>query len=442
MNATTSAAERPRSSLKRVVAAGVAGHVAEWYDYLLYGYVATTIAAQFFPSGNSSAGLLATFATFALSFVARPVGAIIFGHFGDRIGRTKTLSATVTLITVSTVGIGLIPSHETIGFWAPALLVVARILQGISAGGELTGGTSLIVEYAPVNRRGFLLGFLSVGLAIAAVLASGFIALMSTLLSPEAFNSWGWRVPFWAAAPIGLVGLYIRLRIEDTPAFNAAKAANRTVRVPIVNALRSQGRRIAVLIPFFGANAVANYYLSAFYPTFMVTNGALKTEQSLLANLFAFALMGAVAPAFGYLADRAGRKTLRATACLLLGVFAFPTIMLAASGVFSLAIGGLLLLGLANAAFNVAAYLTLTELFHVETRYTSGGVAYNLGYAIFGGTAPLVGTTLVSAVGSMAPAGYAVAFGALGLLVALSLPETRQRHDSPTPTATKEPEPS
>lgn len=430
--------EDRRSSLRAVVVGAVIGHVSEWYDYLVYGYVAGAIATQFFPNHSSVTSILETFAVFAISFATRPIGGVIFGHFGDRLGRTKTLAATIGLIALSTVAIGLIPGYRSIGVWAPVLLVAARLLQGLSAGGELSGGTSVIVEYAPAARRGFFLGFLSVGLAIAAIMASGFTALVSANFSAAAYNTWAWRIPFWAAAPIGAIGLYIRLKLEETPAFRALQREQRTVRVPIVASLQTHWRMIAWLLPFFGANGVANYYLATFYPHFMVAHGSLSTAASSLANLAAFALMGIFAPIFGYMSDRAGRRSVRVISCLLVAVFAYPTIFLALSGSFGLAAFGLVLLGVANGALNVATYLALTELFRVETRYTSGAVSYNVAYAAFAGTAPLIGTVLADAGGSAAAAGYVVFFGVIGLIVAITLPETLRRRQAVQNTVTAE----
>jgi MHS family proline/betaine transporter-like MFS transporter len=216
--------EVEEQTVLRAITGASIGNLVEWFDFAVYGYLATYIAANFFPSNNPTASLLSTFAVFAAAFFVRPLGGIFFGPLGDRIGRQRVLATVIILMSVATFAIGLLPTYATIGVLAPILLVVARLLQGFSAGGEFGGGATFLAEYSPDDRRGFLVSWLEFSTLIGFILGSGVVLVLNSSLGEDAMTAWGWRIPFLIAGPLGAVGLYIRLRLEDTPEFRALES--------------------------------------------------------------------------------------------------------------------------------------------------------------------------------------------------------------------------
>lgn len=429
MSSTAHGHEPPAAepgALRKVVRASAIGNFVEWYDFAIYGYLASTLATNFFPSADRTASVLATLATFAVAFGMRPVGALVFGVIGDRVGRRTTLATVILLMSLSTVVIGLLPTHGTIGVWAPMLLVVARCLQGLSAGGEYGGASSMVAEYAPHGRRGFYVSFLSVSTASAFIAAALLIAALSAVSSEAAFESWVWRVPFLLALPVGLIGLYIRLRLEDTPAFRAVAEAGRVEPAPLSQTLRTQWRRIGLLSGFIASNALGFYFLATYFPTYLKEEADFSNTAASLTNAAALVVVVVGVVAFGRLSDRVGRKPLMLATSVLFFVLALPSVALAATGVVVLALLGQMLFAVAQAASQASTAVVMTEMFPTRLRYTGASVSYNLAYMVFGGTAPLIGTALTGATGSGLPAGVYVAVVALlSLACVLSLPESR-----------------
>lgn len=409
---------------RRVIAAAAAGNLVEWYDFAVYGYVATALAANFFPSHDETASLLATLATFAVAFVMRPVGAMLFGSLGDRLGRRTVLAMVISLMAVSTFAMGLLPSYATIGVVAPILLVVVRCLQGLSAGGEYGGATTLVAEYSP-RRRAFFLSFLTVSTVLSFVLSALVVAAVSAVVSPATFEGWAWRIPFWLALPIGAIGLYIRLKLEDTPAFRAVEEAGTVERAPLLNTLRTHWRRILTVASFVACNALGFYFLATYLPTFLQVEGGLSRTAASVSNAVAMLLIAATVSLFAIFGDRFGRKPLMLLTVVMFFVIAVPSLLLVSAGVVVLAVCGQMLFALAQASSQAATAPLITEAFPTRVRYTASGVSYNLAYMVVGGTGPLVATALVAATETqIAPAFYVMAIAVVAFLGTRLLRET------------------
>jgi MHS family proline/betaine transporter-like MFS transporter len=415
------------SVLKRAVGAGLIGHFVEWYDYGVYAYVATTLAVVFFPSSNPTAALLAVFATFAVAFFARPLGGLVFGSLGDKIGRQRCLATVVVLISLATFAIGVLPSYAAVGVLAPVLLLGARVLQGVSTGGEIAGATSFINEYAPVGRRGLLSSLLPAASAAGLLFGATLVTVLKESLSEDALESWGWRVPFLIALPLGLIGLYLRLRIEDTPLFRALVDASRVDPTPIRSSFAEQRRSIAIA---FGATlgyGVGFYVVPSYMPTYLdeaTDLGVLSifavTASVLIAHIVAL-------PIFGALSDRIGRRPVMMGGSLLLVLVTYPAFrILAEGGAVGYAIAAGATLGVLVAACAAPLFAFMAELFPTRVRYASVSIGYNLSVMVFGGTAPFIATFLIDQTGSrLAPSAYLIA-AAAGALIVLALAPTRE----------------
>ncbi|QXH58611.1 MFS transporter [Pseudomonas maumuensis] len=420
--------EVPPATLRRVIAASAIGNFVEWFDFAVYGFLATLIASQFFASEDASVALLKTFAVFAVAFALRPLGGIVFGALGDRLGRKRILSLTILLMAGSTTLIGLLPTYASIGVLAPALLTLARCLQGFSAGGEYAGACAYLMEHAPRGRRAFYGSFVPVStfsaFACAAVIAYG----LEASLTPEAMNAWGWRIPFLVAAPLGLVGLYLRWRMEETPAFRQALAEGKAhSHSPLGDTLRHHGRTIRNLGAFISLTALSFYMFTTYFATYLQTVGHLSRAQALLVSTVALLFAATGCPLAGAFSDRVGRRRTIGFTCLWVMVAVFPAYWLASSGSLAGALLGVILLAIGALMSGVVTAALLSECFPTRSRYTASAITYNVAYTLFGGTAPLVATWLIEQSGSrLAPAFYLVVIALLALIGGLALPETAQ----------------
>ncbi|WP_233615443.1 MFS transporter [Leucobacter chromiisoli] len=425
---------------RRVLLGGSVGQFIEFYDFALYGLSAVVLSALFFPSDNQLAGLLALFATFGVAFFVRPIGGLIFGSLGDRIGRRNVLVITLLLIGVATTGIGLLPTFETAGPIAPILLVLLRLVQGLSAGGESAGAPSFVFEHAPVNRRGLFVNITLAATALPSVAAAFFIFFLSISMNDEAFTAWGWRVPFLIALPLALVGLWIRAKTEESPAFKemareqAEQAAEVAAEVevakhsPVREAFRTNWLKMIQVVFVMGLTAMGFYFLSGYFVPFVQTSGNLSRDQALLLNGFAMLAYTVLLPVAGAIGDRIGRRPMLIGGAITIAVLAIPSFLLVTSGSVPLAMCGQLLFVLAICFYGGGCYTFFIEVFDTKTRFTSAAFSYNLGYALLGGTAPFVGTALVNATEvPFSPAFYVIGI-ALLTLVAMAItkvPETR-----------------
>jgi MHS family proline/betaine transporter-like MFS transporter len=410
---------------RRVILAGFIGSAVEFYDFGVYGYLATTIALLFFPGTDPVAALLSTLAVFAIAFLVRPLGGILFGHFGDTHGRRRALAVSVVAMALATVLTGLLPTYGTIGVLAPALLVVMRLLQGLSAGGEVGGAAAMLAENAPNARRAAMCSLVTAGSLIGLLLASGVVALTNLLLAPEQVAAWGWRIPFLLALPTGLVGLFVRLRLEETRAFQRIDRIGEVARIPIAEVVtNSRGP----LLKAFGVAAAsfAGYYIAFVYlAIYLTTEGGLsKTAAtwSTTATIFAAAV---ALPLFGLVSDRFGRRRVLALSSIAFVILPLPAFILMSAGHPGLAIAAHIVLGLCVAANMGGLWAALAELFGTRIRFSGMALGFNLAAALVGGTAPYIAQWLIGATGSpLAPAYFLIAMALVTLAAVGLLRET------------------
>ena len=413
---------------RKVMVAASIGSFIEIYDAVLYGYFATVLAGQFFPAQERTAALLATFAIFAVGFLVNPVGAVIFGHLGDRVGRRSALAASLLLMTVATTAFGLLPTYAQLGVLAPALLLVCRILQGLSVSAEIPGAQLLLMEYAPAGRQGRTVAINNVAGNLGGATAAVVALVLASALPPADLAGWGWRAAFLAAAPIGLVGLYLRTRLLDSPAFVALGELARQGSAPLSRAIGTAKRGMLVLAGWTAASAVGGFLLAGFLPTYLIQVAGLSPADAFTANLVAILLQAVSTLAGGYLVDKFPLRRVAIAIMAGIAVTVVPgflliteshtlTAALVGQGIWAIFIG---------ATYTVGSVLALT-LFPVAIRFTALAVAFNVGLTMFGSTAPYVSTWLVSATGSpVAPGVYLAVVAVVGLLaVAAGLPARR-----------------
>ncbi|TQC44328.1 MFS transporter [Rhodococcus sp. WS4] len=400
-----------QKTLRKVTVAGSVGVFVEFFDYGIYGFLASTIAHVFFPAADPTAGLLLTFVAFGLPFFVRPLGGVIWGYLGDKIGRQRVLVYILTLITVATTAIGLLPSYATIGILAPILLFACRLAQGFSAGGESAGAMSFVAEYAPEGRRGRLTSWAqlaSYGSLLAATLVG--TALAETLTT-EQLQSWGWRIPFLLALPFGGIGLYIRTKLEDSPEFKKMKSASGTAKNPLREALASPEHRRAILlaitIPVL--NGSGYYVLFTYMPTYLNKTLNFSISAGFAVTGCALLVVMTAIPLAGRLSDRLGRKKVMIGSAVSVIVLGLPCYWLMTLGSIPVAILGAGLLALPFAGHTGVVHVLLVELFPTRLRYTAYSFGYNISTAVFGGAAPLLLTYLIAETGNNAvPAIYMV----------------------------------
>ncbi|MEV6399463.1 MFS transporter [Streptomyces sp. NPDC051907] len=411
----------PPARSRRALLAGSVGNLVEWYEFGVYGYFATVIAANFFtPEGGSDVeGLVKTYASFALAFFFRPIGAALFGRLGDRIGRRPTLILVIGLMTVATTLIGVLPTYATAGAAAPWLLTGLRILQGLSAGGEFGGAVSLMTEFAPVGRRGLYGSWQSFTVALGLLGGAGVAALLATVMSEQALHDWGWRLPFLLTLPLGLVALWLRLRLEETPSFRRTEAepVERPPAADVVRAILLGAGRIM-------GWAAAGYTFLVVLPSYLQSTLNASFQEALIATVLAnVGFAASIVPA-GLLSDRIGRRAVMLTGAVLVTALALPLLTLLQDEGASTASKGLGVLA-AGAVVGLMAGpgpAMLAEMFPTRVRYTGLGLAYALANAVFSGCAGLIITELVKRTGNAdIPAYYAAGACAVSVLALLTL---------------------
>lgn len=421
-------ADVDRSLLRRVTAAAGVGTLVEFFDYASYAYLASTLSVVFFPAASPTTALLNTFAVFAVSFIMRPIGALVWGNLGDRLGRRRILAVTIVIMSASTLAVGLVPSHATIGIAAPVLLLILRMTQSFSAAGEYSGASTFIVEYAPAPSRGRYTSVVPMAAAAGFLLASLCSTVLYRYLSEGAMVSWGWRVPFVLAAPMGLVGLYIRRRLEDTPRFTALVERRQVDPTPIRSGFRKNGKAMFLLFLLIGLNAGGYYLLLAYTPTYLVEQVGLSNGVATLVVTGALGVYVFMVPVAASLSDRIGRRRTLIVACVLFLLLTWPALRLlstaGAVGAFAIVVGLLGVFALNDGVFPAF----LGESFTTTSRFTGFALPFNLGNAIFGGTMPYVATWLIDRTGSpLAPAYYLMVLAVVALLALAALRETSGR---------------
>jgi MFS transporter, MHS family, proline/betaine transporter len=413
--------------LRRAVAASAIGNATEWFDYGIYAYGVTFISAALFPGSTDEATLFAL-ATFAISFLVRPLGGLFWGPLGDRLGRKAVLALTILMMAGATMCVGFIPSYDSIGFWAPVLLIALRMIQGFSTGGEYGGAATFMAEYAPDRRRGFYGSFLEFGTLSGFALGAFLMLGVSSLLSDADMQSWGWRLPFLLAAPLGIIGMYLRSRMEDTPVFleleqKGEKEEEATTEFK--DLCLGFWKQLLLLGGLVVALNVVNYTLLSYMPTYLQKQIGLSSDGALVVPLIGMLCMMLFLPFAGALSDRVGRKPMWYVSLIGLLVMVVPMYKLMATGLGG-AVVGFAVLGLLYVPQLATISATFPAMFPTHVRYAGMAIAYNLSTSLFGGTAPAVNDWLVNKTSTnLVPAYYMMAACVVGLVALVFVLETR-----------------
>jgi MHS family proline/betaine transporter-like MFS transporter len=411
--------------LRRAVLAASAGNVVEFYDNIAFGLLAATVGRVFFPSDVPGVSLLSAFAAFAVTFLARPFGGMLFGSIGDRLGRQRSLVIVITLMSVATFAIGVLPGYATIGVAAPVVLIVLRILQGLSFGGELGGAASFVAEYAPSGRRGYLVAWVMVAAFVGNILALGVVASLSATLPEADMQAWGWRIPFLIAGPLGGLGLYIRMRLDDTPDFKALQHDGEITRSPLRRTLLGRPRQVLMAAGLSIAVLLTVYLMEAYNTNYLIQTVGMDPAGAQASTLVATFVAMVVTVLSGLASDRCGRRPVLLAASLGTAALAYPVYLIISTGDVAGAIAGQGLLGVLRGALTGVVYIALLEFFPTAIRFTGFALGYGITAALFGGTAPLVATYLVGVTGNpFSPAFYLIAAALVAFVVALASTET------------------
>jgi MFS transporter, MHS family, proline/betaine transporter len=426
--------------LKKALSGTIVGNTMEWYDVGVFGYLITTMGPVFLPEADKSVQNLFLLGTFGATFIARPLGGMYFGWLGDKIGRQKVLAMTLIIMAAATFIVGLLPGYSQLGIWAAVLLVVTKLVQGFSTGGEYAGATTFVSEHAPDRRRGFFASFLDMGSYLGFAIGAGLVSVLQLVLGQPAMEAWGWRLPFLVAGPLGLIAIYFRMKIEESPTFQAtldaeAAAASSSQTGQGVAAMGPVGifkaywpRILLAMILVAAANTVG-YALTSYMPTYLTSNKGYDELHGTLLTIPVLVVMALCIPLTGHLSDVIGRRP-------VLWIGAISTVVLSTPAFLLIGIGGIwsTLLGLALIAFPVTFYVAnlasaLPALFPTAHRYGAMGIAYNFAVAIFGGTTPFIIAALIKGTSNdMMPAYYLMGTSAISAVTIFFLPESARRH--------------
>ena len=382
---------------KKVLIASLTGSAIEWFDYFLYGTAAALVFNKiFFPMVDPVIGLILSYLSFSLTFFIRPIGGVLFAHIGDRIGRKKTLVLTLSLMGGATVMIGLLPTYEMIGLWAPALLILMRIIQGMGIGGEWGGALLLAYEYAPEKRKGFFGSIPQAGVTIGMLMATFIVSLM-TLFSEEDFLSWGWRIPFLLSSVLVLLGLWIRKDIDETPDFQKVKASGQVAKTPLRDTLKHHWREVLIAAGLKVVETAPFYIFSTFVVSYATSTLTYQKSQALEAVTLGALVATLMIPLMGLLSDKVGRQRMYAISVFVLGLFIVPWFMLLNTGnTWGIVLATVIAFGVLWAPVTAVLGTLCSEIFSANVRYTGITLGYQLGAALAGGTAPLIATGLLA----------------------------------------------
>lgn len=425
--------------LKKALGGTVVGNTMEWYDVGVFGYLIGTMGPVFLPDSDPSVQTLFLLGTFAATFLARPLGGVVFGWLGDKVGRQKVLATTLIVMAASTFAVGLLPGYAQIGIWAAVLLVLLKLVQGFSTGGEYAGATTFVSEYAPDSRRGFFASILDLGSYMGFAIGAALVSVLQLTLGQDAMEQWGWRLPFLIAGPLGLIAVYFRMKIEESPQFQATLDANEensksaaagdenTSNGP-VRLVQVYWRQIVLAMVLVAAANTVGYALTSYMPTYLTDSKGYDPVHGTLLTIPILVVMALCIPLTGRLSDRIGRRP-------VLWVGAISTVVLAVPAFTLIGVGPVwtTLLGLALIAFPVTFYVSnlasaLPALFPTSSRYGGMGIAYNFAVAIFGGTAPFIIQGLIELTDNdMMPAYYLMLTSAIGAIAIYFLRESSQK---------------
>jgi metabolite-proton symporter len=416
----------PQSSIRKVIVASLIGTSLEWYDFFIYGTAAALVFNQlFFPSFEPLVGTLLAFATFAVGFVSRPLGGVVFGHYGDRLGRKNVLVVTLLLMGIATFLIGVLPTHAAIGVWAPVLLVLLRFLQGLGLGGEWGGAVLMTMESGDARRRGLNASWPQVGVPIGLLLANGVLSLMGVLTSDEAFLSWGWRVPFLLSGLLVIVGLWIRMTLAESPLFREAEDVDHKEAAPVVEVLRRYPKQVLLAIGARIGVDVAFYTFVLFITTYVATYLDLPQQYALNAVLIAAAVQVIAIPYFGHLSDRFARRPIYLFGALGSAIWVFVFFALLDTGQFTLIVLAAVIALILHAAMYGPQAAFIAEMFPTKVRYTGASMGYQLAGIVGGALAPIISVALLDRFDtSVAVSVYAAAMLLLTIISVFFAPET------------------
>jgi metabolite-proton symporter len=429
------------SSVRRVIVASLVGTSLEWYDFFIYGTAAALVFNKlFFPDFDPLVGTLLAFATFAVGFVSRPLGGIIFGHYGDKLGRKNVLVVTLLLMGLATFAIGLLPTYGTIGAWAPALLVILRFLQGLGLGGEWGGAVLMTLESGDPKRRGLNASWPQVGVPVGLLLANGILSLMGGATSESAFLSWGWRIPFLLSGLLVIVGLVIRLTIAESPLFAETEESGNKAKMPIVEVFRRYPKQVALAIGARVGVDVAFYTFVLFITTYVTTYLDLPKSYALNAVLIAAACQVIFIPIFGHLSDVHGRRPVYLFGAVAAAVWVFAFFRLLDTGNLALIILAAIVALFFHAAMYGPQAAFISEMFPTRVRYTGASMGYQLAGIVGGALAPIISTWLLDTYdSSMAVSAYVVGMLAITVVCVLLAPETSKTDLNDDPAEPAEP---
>ena len=413
--------------MRKVLLAGMIGNGLEWYDYALYAYMVTLISKLFFPAGNEAVHLLATLGIFAVGFIARPFGGILFGMMGDKFGRRTALVAAIFLMAFPTGCIGLLPTYEQVGILAPLLLVMLRVMQGLSLGGAFSGTVIFLVEHSPPARRGLVGSTSLASLAVGFLLGSLVVMLMQVSLSEAQFESWGWRIPFLLGVPIGFIGLYIRNHTEESPVYEEAKKNDTLSKTPMRDVLRNEWKAVLQTIGIYITVTMPFYLVSAYFITFTEKILSRSKIEALWLNAMVMVILLMVVPLSAWVSDHVGRRKLMTFSAIGFLVFTYPIFSLLLAGDFPSVVLGHFFFALLVSINTGPVMALLVEAFPTRVRYSGMALSYNISAAAFGGTAPMVAQWLINETGDAHSIAYYVMACAVISLIALFFYRDRYR---------------
>ncbi|SFJ41047.1 MFS transporter [Amycolatopsis sacchari] len=425
---TLSSAGTGRIRRRAALAAGV-GNFMEWFDFAVYGFFAPTMGKVFFPDSSATVGLLSSLAVFGVAFFFRPVGGFVLGSLGDRRGRRFTLSLSVLMMGVTTTLIAALPSYHAVGVLAPVLLVVLRCLQGFSAGGEWTGSAAFLLEITPSSRRGVFGSVISATAALATVAGSFVALLVQSLVSAEDMLSWGWRIPFLIAAPLALIGLYVRLKLDETPVFEELKALGKVSATPLRSAGKRNLKPVLLTLAIAAVQGLGFYYLATYVVNYLSQTVHLSRTNSLVLSAIGLTVYMALCPLAGAISDRYGRRRVNLAGSIGYVVLGLPAFVLMGQGGVAPVLLGMLLLVVPQSLVSVTTVVMLVELFPAATRSSGSATGFNIALAFIAGPGPFVASAIASATGSSVwPASYMVLVALVAtVFLAKFLPETAGR---------------
>jgi len=426
---STHATHTAPSKAKVAFAVGV-GNFMEWFDFAVYGFFAVMIGQLFFPADTTPfVAILSSLAVFAVGFFMRPLGGFILGPIGDKYGRRTALSVSVLAMGVATTLIGVLPTYSTIGVFAPALLVLLRCVQGLSAGGEWTGSAAYLIESTPTQHRGKFGSIISATAALATIVGSLFALYLNSVLSPEQLASWGWRIPFLMAAPLALIGLYVRMRLGETPVYKSVENNDAVRKSPIRHSLKHNMKPILLTLAIAAVQGTGYYYLATFIINYLTATLGLERGPALAMTASGLTVYMLLCPLAGALSDRFGRRKLNIIGTVGYVLLPIPAFTLMSSGEFTPVVIGMIALAITQSLVSVTTVVMLVELFPASNRSSASAIGFNIALAFIAGPSSYIGTWIAGATGNpVSPAWYLVVLALIALpFIWKWLPETAGR---------------